>query len=1493
MMESKKEKAQWPFSQMVTMPWPYLLIVPISYILLCGFGWAQDDYVEEEVNNIWTPKSGSYYGDKEYARGYGKDIISSSSMLGMAIARDGGNLFTESRLEEIRQRMERLEAVTLQWKDETITWEDMCGLNSVGSGTTYEFPCARLSPMDLFQEARWSFNENDRVTWHNEVVGKGLVKPIIPRFGIMSQYCPAQCAHRIGLRTSAAYAVLSGYDESYAQRISLLGDIASMEMNDPCKRCIEENFESQLDLLTAATKGSFGLFAFEIQALLLGGTVTDPAEILALQTRAGQYAALSRETTRVQIEEFFLYYTTRGLYAQFNLETYMNSYSTLVDLLLPGCLADTSNDLKCPDATVTVAEAIAAMTNHADGPFSSHNTAGTPFPWWSLADGTGKLFEGEMGVSGSGIDLSGDLLGMAEYLDLPNFQTPAWNPKYRGAGGFPADTTDPLWLADVEDDPIYKWFMAVYEPDDSKCVNNPLTGTETASAAYDGLTAAVMGGASQSWCTKYNVPNTENSGEEGSYNKQYFSKMWYDLFIDTFLDLEQGVDDPYTWTLGQGCGYELQGERDAYTNQNDSTILSHASRELYYVDEGTSLGPVDRHLLMGDVTPNIDDYSMENPLEEVGVIQTIYFAGNPDGLVKKVKNCNRPNGQIDDMTYEEAKEILEEFKKKMETEWSQGWDDDESGEVQFVFFSDDAGAVGSTGQVLRDMTLNNSTLVSISTIIIALFSVIFLISPDWIESRVLITLIGVALVVLAFFASLGFAILLGTKINVSMAWTLPFIIVGIGVDDVYIVLMTLKNHGGYGERDFMQSMKELAVPVTMTSMVNCLMFAVMNISDIPAVYETGRVAVYSVIALYLSVLFCFPAYCWLDMKRQAKGYRDVFFCLKASEKDQEKTQHGKNSRQVWLYDKFYHPLLLGSSSSSRNISHAFVILGSLAMFGTGIYGITQYEVGVGLEDLFPTGTQVHRWAVERTESLASWPIVTNWGQINYTDPITQQKMIKQFEDVVNTTFVSEIDTKRLWMSDFLIWSTRHCVENFDRDDPNDRVCGMDQVYEEEGAETLCSGSWMENTLGLRNKYIGDGTGDCEPFEGGHCRSVSDMFPEDLESAGHNFATDSNDTSYCPFVEWSDEKFLWCMTTWRNKTNFAGGGFVFESNDATPTQCSGEFYRDEKLMWPIPYSTTPNMFAYGLFTHELTLDLLEQTRAFCDDDEDLHCWMQGIPYDYWSQYTTAMNVLIELTTVSTAVGFFVAWMFLFVKIVSEKRHALSKVFWGTLGAACFIALTIIIGLVAVIGLSVLADVNVTGFSNVSFVLSVAFSVEYSVHVVSRWLRAPNSIVSSVNRVEYTMEFLMLPTFMSWISSTIGVVCLAFTEFEFIEVFFFRPLMIMMMVTYFIGCYALPALLCHVDHEYFRLGKLQTEEDLVEKDLVEKEDTGDDIEEIEKVIEEKGGDQDEKEATIDSPVESDEMEKIEEKKGGEQFEEDATNDPAVEFDAQISETKGDGQ
>jgi hypothetical protein len=218
------------------------------------------------------------------------------------------------------------------------------------------------------------------------------------------------------------------------------------------------------------------------------------------------------------------------------------------------------------------------------------------------------------------------------------------------------------------------------------------------------------------------------------------------------------------------------------------------------------------------------------------------------------------------------------------------------------------------------------------------------------------------------------------------------------------------------------------------------------------------------------------------------------------------------------------------------------------------------------------------------------------------------KVIKQFEDVVQTSFVADVDTKQLWLSDLLLWSSRHCTENFSREDFNVRKCGLDVIAPD---GTACSASWTDNKFRLRVQNFKDTNEDqCEPFSGGICRPFSRMHPDDIENLPNQSAF--NDTSVlCPVIsDWDDDKWQFCLLQWRNLTGSTAGRLSVVGEHGSPTECSGEYNNDQEIVWPIPFANAPLLFVYGLYSHQDTLELMEQTRSICDDDKEVHCWMTG-------------------------------------------------------------------------------------------------------------------------------------------------------------------------------------------------------------------------------------------------------------------------------------------
>lgn len=140
-------------------------------------------------------------------------------------------------------------------------------------------------------------------------------------------------------------------------------------------------------------------------------------------------------------------------------------------------------------------------------------------------------------------------------------------------------------------------------------------------------------------------------------------------------------------------------------------------------------------------------------------------------------------------------------------------------------------------------------------------------------------------------------------------------------------------------------MQEVVAPVTMTSLINFCMFAVMNIIDIGAIYVTAQAAMISVLFLYISIVFCFPTYCYFDMKRQEAHRLDIAMCVKRNSGQNESEEMVKSEPIVF---KIYKNLFLTKTILAK-ILQLVVVLGAIALMVAGGIGIKEREVGVGIE----------------------------------------------------------------------------------------------------------------------------------------------------------------------------------------------------------------------------------------------------------------------------------------------------------------------------------------------------------------------------------------------------------------------------------------------------------------------------------------------------------------------------------------------------------------
>ena len=92
---------------------------------------------------------------------------------------------------------------------------------------------------------------------------------------------------------------------------------------------------------------------------------------------------------------------------------------------------------------------------------------------------------------------------------------------------------------------------------------------------------------------------------------------------------------------------------------------------------------------------------------------------------------------------------------------------------------------------------------------------------------------GTCLAILAFVTSLFITAIAGIHLNIVHMWTLPFLLVGIGIDDMFIIVSAARA-ARREAKDLEQLLREVCAPVSMTSIVNGAMFAMMLLSDLNA-----------------------------------------------------------------------------------------------------------------------------------------------------------------------------------------------------------------------------------------------------------------------------------------------------------------------------------------------------------------------------------------------------------------------------------------------------------------------------------------------------------------------------------------------------------------------------------------------------------------------------------------------------------------------------------
>uniref|UniRef100_A0A8C5GJE5 SSD domain-containing protein n=1 Tax=Gouania willdenowi TaxID=441366 RepID=A0A8C5GJE5_GOUWI len=154
---------------------------------------------------------------------------------------------------------------------------------------------------------------------------------------------------------------------------------------------------------------------------------------------------------------------------------------------------------------------------------------------------------------------------------------------------------------------------------------------------------------------------------------------------------------------------------------------------------------------------------------------------------------------------------------------------------------------------------------------------------DCAKSQGAVGLAGVLLVTLSVAAGLGLCSLLGISFNAATTQVLPFLALGVGVDDVFLLAHAFSETGQNKRIPFEdrtgECLKRTGGSVALTSISNVTAFFMAALIPIPALRAFSLQAAVVVVFNFAMVLLIFPAILSMDLYRREDRRFDIFCCF--------------------------------------------------------------------------------------------------------------------------------------------------------------------------------------------------------------------------------------------------------------------------------------------------------------------------------------------------------------------------------------------------------------------------------------------------------------------------------------------------------------------------------------------------------------------------------------------------------------------------------------
>ena len=289
------------------------------------------------------------------------------------------------------------------------------------------------------------------------------------------------------------------------------------------------------------------------------------------------------------------------------------------------------------------------------------------------------------------------------------------------------------------------------------------------------------------------------------------------------------------------------------------------------------------------------------------------------------------------------------------------------------------------------------------------------------QHRFWLTVIGIGAIGLGMVSSYGLCLLLGVVYS-EMNAIMPFLMLGIGVDDMFVIVQAWETLDDEERNEkliekFGLTMKHAGVAITITSVTDLLAFAIGASTAIPSLTSFCIYATFGILFIYFYQTTFFLAWFSLD-ERRLESSRDACLCCWKKE-DWQLNECSQNSLMTKIFSKFGDFL-------SIFIVKLLVVLFTLIILGFGIWGAITIQINFDFKAFIGKGSYLRNF-FDSNEKY--FPNDGLGGKIYFTD-LNYTEDLKSMDELIKNLSTKESDARIKegsvisWIDPFIFFVTK-------------------------------------------------------------------------------------------------------------------------------------------------------------------------------------------------------------------------------------------------------------------------------------------------------------------------------------------------------------------------------------------------------------------------------------------------------------------------------------